>query len=51
LTTVCGTGGDIRFCGQKQTLILVLFCMVVNPLSYDHDHNSPSVIVILELCQ
>jgi hypothetical protein len=22
LTTVCGTGGDIRFCGQKQTLIL-----------------------------
>jgi len=21
LTTVCGTGGDIRFCGQKQTLI------------------------------
>ena len=21
LTTVCGMGGDIRFCGQKQTLI------------------------------
>jgi hypothetical protein len=21
LTTVCGTGGDICFCGQKQTLI------------------------------
>jgi hypothetical protein len=22
MTTVCGTGEDIRFCGQKQTLIL-----------------------------
>jgi hypothetical protein len=23
MTTVCGTGGDIRFCGQKQILILI----------------------------
>jgi hypothetical protein len=23
LTTFCGTGGDIRFCGQKQTLIIM----------------------------
>ena len=27
LTTVCGTGGDIHFCGQKQTLILVTLQM------------------------
>jgi hypothetical protein len=26
MTTVCGTGGDIRFCGQKQTLILISSC-------------------------
>jgi hypothetical protein len=25
LTTVCGTGGSIRFCGQKQTLIHINF--------------------------
>jgi hypothetical protein len=25
LTTVCGTGGDISFCGQKQTLIYNYF--------------------------
>jgi hypothetical protein len=25
LTTVCGTGGDIRFCWQKQTLIFDSF--------------------------
>ena len=28
LTTVCGTGGDIRFCGQKQTLIPTLFLVL-----------------------
>jgi hypothetical protein len=25
LTAVCGTGGDIRFCGQEQTLIHINF--------------------------
>ena len=25
MTTVCGTGGDIRFCGQEQTLIHINF--------------------------
>jgi len=29
LTTVCGTGGDIRFCGQKQTLILYIYSTTV----------------------
>jgi hypothetical protein len=29
LTTVCGTEGDIRFCGQKQTLICFVFLRLV----------------------
>jgi hypothetical protein len=37
MTTVCGMGGDIRFCGQKQTLILIssrhLFVHFVLPFS------------------
>ena len=31
MTTVCGTGGDIRFCGQKQTLIIYVLCAKYHP--------------------
>jgi hypothetical protein len=33
LTTVCGTRGDIRFCGQKQTLIIQIFTLFSTSLT------------------
>jgi hypothetical protein len=34
MTTVCGMGGDIRFCPQKQTLIFLYFFKFPIPENY-----------------
>jgi hypothetical protein len=34
MTTVCGTGGDIRFCGQKQTLMF--YDTLIHRTKYQH---------------
>jgi hypothetical protein len=40
LTTVCGTGGDIRFCGQEQTLIHINFA----PTEKENQTKTPKKI-------